>query len=213
MANVDKCETDGYTRVVNVDGVKSVVAAAKKVNARVVFFSSSYVFDGSKTDAYTVWDLPMPSQQYGLQKLMGEIAVLNSDKRNVVIRTVAVFGKEDKRKNFAYKIIDTLEQGNLVYVSLDQRVNPIHATKLASNSVNLVEDGFTGLVHIAGSDEVTKYDFALDIASSFQLNTDYVVGVMDKDIPHKATRPWNGCLAGCTENSYQSALETFYEQN
>src|ERR1035437_10240717 len=68
ISDVNRCENDGFTHIVNVNGVRNIVIEAKKINARVIFFSSSYVFDGKKKEPYTVWDVPRPIQQYGIQK-------------------------------------------------------------------------------------------------------------------------------------------------
>ena len=99
-----------------------------------------------------------------------------------------------------------------MFVSKTQRINPIHSEKLACHTVNLVEDGLSGLVHVAGSEEMSKYDFALDIAAKFQLDTTNLVGVETSTVPGKAARPLNGCLTGGVSSDYETSMELFYAQ-
>lgn len=211
ISNVDRCETDGYTRKVNVDGVKKIVVEAKKINARVVFFSSSYVFDGKKSSPYTVWDTPQPIQQYGIQKMIGEEFVLSSDKRNVVVRTIGVFGPEDKRHNFAYHVIDHILQKQEVRASTTQLMNPIHSESLAAATVQMVSDGFAGLLHIGGSEVISRYEWGYDIALRFGLNAELVIP--NGKLPVMDIRPVNGSLKNniSFDTDYNAELDRFYE--
>jgi dTDP-4-dehydrorhamnose reductase len=176
---------------------------------RVIFFSSSYVFDGNSAAPYTVWDTPHPLQQYGIHKLISEKAVL-SNQENVVIRTVGVFGDEDARKNFACQVLDSLSAGEPIHVPEDQTFNPIESNNLANLSVRMAESGFSGLLHIAGQEVVSKYDFALDVAQMFSLDRSMIHPVSG----HKrgtAIRPKNACLVNSVQaNNYEDSLRVFY---
>ena len=73
---VDACEGDPErARRVNTEGTRNIVDAARAVDARVVYFSTDYVFDGEKPDPYVETDTPNPKSEYGRSKLGGELAL------------------------------------------------------------------------------------------------------------------------------------------
>lgn len=149
-------------RTVNVDGMLNVLQAAESVNARVVFYSSGYVFDGESGQPYRTDDIPNPINEYARQKLEVEKATLLGP-RNTVIRTMGVYGVDEKRMNFAYRVLDTVASGETIYVPSDQWMNPITSDNLAEISVDLVTLSVHGILHIAGDHPVTKYQFAQDL--------------------------------------------------
>ncbi|HXS99842.1 MAG TPA: sugar nucleotide-binding protein, partial [Elusimicrobiota bacterium] len=84
---VDYCERHpAETRRVNVDGTLNVARACREIGARMIFYSSDYVFDGSK-GVYTEEDAVSPINEYGRQKAETERGVLALDGRHIVIRT------------------------------------------------------------------------------------------------------------------------------
>lgn len=211
VSNVDYCEqSPEISYAVNVAAIKHLVKYSDANNTRLIFFSSSYVFNGNQDRPYTIYDSPMPLNMYGQQKLIAEKDILNGCEKNIVVRTIGVFGKEDARKNFGYKVVDNISLGKLVRVPTNQLLNPILSDDLASLTVKAVESDYRGLLHIAGQEEVSKYDFAVDIAKTFGLPVQSI-------IPHninvgKALRPANGCLQNSftTECNYLESLQRFF---
>src|SRR5574342_795274 len=92
--NVDKCETEPYAFDVNLTGTLRFVEECQRRDIRVVFYSSSYVFDGAKGVPYTEDDCPRPLNRYGSFKLEVEGYVLNNP-YGLVVRTISVFGDDD----------------------------------------------------------------------------------------------------------------------
>ena len=213
MTNVDRCEREGNARRINVGGIKNLLEVVGQ-NVKVVFISSSYVFDGSKNDPYDIWDIPMPIQQYGIQKLLAENIVLSGGPENMVVRTCGIVGNETARKNFAYQVFDKLGRGEEFKAYSDQLLAPIHAESLANSMVEMVRDGVCGLVHINGNEIVTKYEFAYDIASNL-LGYDYARKIKPTtagESPQPALRPYNACLKNTTfiPTSYEEMLGKLY---
>ena len=130
IADVNSCESYGASTV-NVRGSTNVVRLCEQFDSKLVFYSSSYVFDGTKDAPYTEKDEPSPIQQYGVQKLTMEDLISQSDLDYVIIRTVGVFGTERKKKNFAKQVISSVFAGKTVYAPDDQWMNPILSDDLA----------------------------------------------------------------------------------
>src|SRR5205814_1282635 len=115
IANVDKCE-DATTSIVNVRGVTTVLRLCEQFESKLVWYSSSYVFDGLNSVSYKENDLVNPIQNYGKQKLVMENLIIQSDLPHLVIRTVGVFGKERKKKNFVKQVVSSVFAGQDVFV-------------------------------------------------------------------------------------------------
>lgn len=212
ITNVDLCETDTSARKVNVDAVNFLVEYSLSYPCRLIFFSSSFVFDGKLRDrAYSTYDRPMPLNEYGIQKLLSERAVLGSGAHNIVVRTVGVFGQDETRKNFGFQVVDNINMGKEMEVANDQFINPILSDDLALSTIRAAELGYVGILHIAGSEEVSKYEFALDIARVFELPSALIKQVPTVGLHKKANRPKNGCLNNSvvSEITYTKSLERF----
>ena len=98
--NVDECEKNpDSTFPVNVTGVQNVVEAANHVNARLIYFSTDYIFDGVN-GPYNESEPPNPICEYGKQKVCAEHYILSSCKDFLIIRTTVVYGWEQQQKNF-----------------------------------------------------------------------------------------------------------------
>lgn len=209
-SNADDCESLSYTRQTNITGIFNVVDAAVVVKAKIVFYSSSYVFDGQQLEPYTVYDGVSPLQQYGVHKIIGESKVLSNPTGNLVIRTVGVFGQEVAGKNFAYQVLNACSRKEEMRVPDNQIMNPINNVHLATASIALVDSGFSGLAHIAGNLPVTKHQFALDIANEFGYRGDNIF--VDNSEKGKAHRPHNGCLKSNIECDYFDGIRMFHDK-
>ena len=192
IAHVDRCEESAGTDVVNVRGAITVLRLCESFNAKLVYFSSSYVFDGTKKEPYTTQDETHPINKYGVQKETVERAILTSDAQYVIIRTVGVYGTERLKKNFAKQVISAIFSVKQVYAPSDQTMNPILSTELARLSIRLA-DKYQGLFHVAGDTCLSKYDFAVKIAEKFGLQKLIIPRTTD-EMNQKAPRPKNGCL-------------------
>lgn len=185
FTNVDYADK---ARNINVDGMMNVLRSAESTMSRVVFYSSGYVFDGKGKPPYTTKDVPNPINEYAKQKLEVEKMVLQNP-RNTVIRTMGVYGVDEKRQNFAYRVLDTVSAGQKIYVPSDQWMNPILASDLAEISVDLVTLLVSGLLHVAGNTPVTKYQFALDLVREAHLNDGLVIPKTSEQMNQSAPRP------------------------
>lgn len=191
IAHVDKCEDLG-TNLVNIRGMITVLRLCEQFESKLVWFSSSYVFDGKSDIPYPTTADTCPINNYGLQKETVERTILKSDAKFVIVRTVGVFGEERKKKNFGKQIISAIFNGKKVFVPTDQFMNPILSIDLAKITVKLAERE-NGLFHVASDTCVSKYEFAYKIAKYFSLEG-LIVGVTSDEMKQRAPRPKMGAL-------------------
>src|SRR5207249_9437480 len=96
-ADVDRCERDPDTAFeVNAKGTRRVAEGAAKANARLIYISTDYVFDGKKTEPYTERDPVNPLNVYGHSKLLGEQEALAICPDTLIIRTSWLYGANGK---------------------------------------------------------------------------------------------------------------------
>lgn len=191
ITNVDKCENSG-TNHTNVLGATTVLRLCEQFESKLVFFSSSYVFDGKSETPYLPSAEKQPINNYGVQKSVVEDLILKSTAKFVIVRTVGVFGVEKSKKNFAKQVISTTFAGRKIFVPNDQYMNPIISDDLARITTQLA-DKHNGLFHVAGDISLSKYDFAIRIARYFGLEGN-VVGISSDEMKQVAHRPRMGSL-------------------
>lgn len=165
FTDVDGCEVDkARAWAVNVEGTRSVVRAARAVNAYLVYVSTDYVFDGER-GMYKEFDTPNPVNYYGLTKLVGEEVVRSSDILYAVIRPSAIYGVGGSKKSFAEYVAERLVRGEEVRALADQYVSPTYNVFLAESIAKILEARFLGTLHVAG-ERMSRYEFALKIAEA-----------------------------------------------
>lgn len=146
---------------VNGTGAGIVAEAAAAVDAKVLFVSSDYVFDGSKTTPYLETDQTGPVSAYGISKLAGEVATMNANRRSFVVRSSWLFGINGG--NFVDTMIRLGSTQKQVLVVSDQTGCPTYTWHLAYGLVRLLDSDAYGIHHMAGSGHCTWYDFAREI--------------------------------------------------
>ena len=194
--HVDACENT-RTDSINVDGLKQVVLISAIFDAQLVFFSSSYVFDGKSHTAYKPMDDTYPVNRYGRQKEIIERCIQDLDElQYLIIRTVGVFGEESKPKNFVSQVVKAVAENKKIYVPTDQTMNPVYAMDLAKVVVHLSDRYTNEIFHVAGDKCISKYDFAIKVAYKLghKKPHELIIGVKTDDMKQIALRPSNGCL-------------------
>lgn len=190
--NVDGCEEDKENCWrINVIGVENLAHTARGVEAFLVHISTDYIFDG-KSGNYSEESLPNPLGYYGRSKLASENAVLISGAEYAIIRTMILYGvAEQVRPNFVTWLIDKLSRGESVTIVDDQLGHPTLADDLALAIRRIVQLKKTGVFHIAGSDCIDRYHFALKVADIFGLDKNLIKPVKTEELHQKAPRPLN----------------------
>jgi dTDP-4-dehydrorhamnose reductase len=172
--NVDKCETEKeHTWKVNVEGTRNIALACAKTNSKLVYISTDYVFDGEKGN-YTEKDKPNPINYYGITKLEGEKQVTQHCKNYAILRTSVLYGWHPWKQNFATWIISKLKQQQKITVVEDHYNTPTLADNLAEMAVEVAMKDLRGVYHASGRERMSRYEFAKQIAKTFNLNSDLI---------------------------------------
>ncbi len=157
--NVDQAEREpARAHAVNGQGTRWVAQAAKAVEARLIFVSTDYVFDGTKTTPYHEQDEPRPLNQYGLSKYEGEQAVLTLCPGALVVRTAWLFGHEGP--NFVKTITKLAQERPTLEVVADQRGCPTYAEDLSRALRDLALGDLEGVCHVTNGGDCSWYELA-----------------------------------------------------
>ena len=195
---VDRAETEPeLAHAVNASGAENVALACSRVGARLIHFSTNFVFDGRLARPYIEKDEANPLGVYGGSKLAGERAVLAALPESLVIRTAAVFGDRGsaiKGGSFPERIVERARRGEGIRVVCDQRVNPTYARDLALAAITLAAGNLFGLIHVVADGCCGWDEFARATLEVCGVDAS-VVGVASAEGAAPAARPLNGCLA------------------
>ncbi|MCG9966767.1 NAD(P)-dependent oxidoreductase [Pelotomaculum terephthalicicum JT] len=194
MPDVEACEKNpALCYGINVDGTRNVLTAASEISAKVVFFSTDYLFDGA-AGPYAETERPKPLNIYGKAKNEAEQLIRQSACPHLIVRTSVVYGYEKQGKNFVVRLSARLRRGEKVKAPIDQLSTPTYAPNLCAIIKELVERDKEGTYHIAGPELMNRYDFALLAAEIFGLERGLIVPATTEELGQQAPRPLRGGL-------------------
>ena len=149
-------------RAVNVDGTRNIAEAAKAIDAKMIYLSTDYVFDGKGTRPWQPDDKNFaPLNYYGLTKLEGETAVSELLTKFFIVRIAWVFGLNGK--NFIKTMINVGKTHDTVRVVNDQIGTPTYTKDLAVLLVDMAETDKYGYYHATNEGGyISWYDFCCE---------------------------------------------------
>jgi dTDP-4-dehydrorhamnose reductase len=176
---------------VNILGPRNLGRACAAIGARLVHYSSDYVFDGLKRLPYCESDRPAPLSVYGISKLGGEHAALAASDRHMVLRVASLFGSAGsagKGGNFVELIVKRAREGQPVEVVDDMIMSPTYTLDLAEMTWTLLDrEAPGGLYHVTNSGTASWYEFARKFLSLLDLPAPKAIRSADR--PAKIRRP------------------------
>jgi dTDP-4-dehydrorhamnose reductase len=160
FTNVDLCETERDQALrINAEAPCVVAEICQDKNARLVHFSTDYVFDGEKREPYTESDPANPISVYGESKRAGEKFVLQTGDRHLVVRVSWVFGPD--RPSFIDGIIKRARESNYVDAIADKFSTPTYTRDIAQMLPQFFELNVEGgILHFANSGECSWQEYA-----------------------------------------------------
>jgi dTDP-4-dehydrorhamnose reductase len=191
-------EAEEAAFAINGRGAGNVAAAAAKIEARIVHFSTDYVFDGAKGAPYVESDQPAPLSAYARTKLAGEEAVAAANKRHFIVRSAGLFGIGGR--NFVETMLRLAEAQNEVTVVRDQVSSPTYTWHLAYGIVRLIEGIEYGIHHMAASGQCSWYEFAREIFEQAQVEC-RVLSITSEEFGAAAPRPAFSALVSQREHA------------
>ncbi|PFC15291.1 dTDP-4-dehydrorhamnose reductase [Bacillus cereus] len=190
---VDKSEDDKeLCWNVNVEGTKYLATAAKKLNAKFVYISTDYVFDGEGTHTFVETDAPNPVGYYGLTKYEGEKVVRSLIDNNFIVRISWVFGINGN--NFIKTMIRLGETRNELNVVGDQIGSPTYTYDLARLLVDMVVTEKYGTYHATNEGFCSWAEFAQEIFEIAGQDVK-VNSITTEEYPTRAVRPKNSRMS------------------
>jgi len=214
---VDKAEQEPDAAAdVNSRGAANVARACPEVGARLVHFSTNYVFDGKSSHPYTEADDPHPLSVYGRSKRDGELRVLEEMPTALVIRSSGLFGHGGsavKGGSLPDRLLARARDGERLQVVDDQRLNPTFTGHLADASIAALAAGSTGILHLVAAGCCSYHEFAIELFRVAGLEAD-VGSVATNQGGTAAVRPLNGCLVSSRAEplpSWQDGLRAYWQ--
>jgi len=200
---VDKAEDEkDLCYLVNVEGTRAVAEAAKEINAKVVYVSTDYVFDGLGQEPHSEEKEPNPINYYGYTKEQGEKIVRELIDKHFIVRTSWVYGLNGN--NFVRTMLKLAESRNEINVVSDQIGAPTYTKDLAEFVVKLVQTNSYGTYHGVNEGYCSWHKFAISIFEKSVIDMK-VNPISSDDYPTKAKRPLNSRLS--KENSDKSGID------
>lgn len=191
--NVDGAEREpALAQAVNVQGTAAVARAASAVRARLIYVSTDYVFDGTKTTPYTERDAAHPINAYGASKYEGERTALSLCADTLVVRTAWLYGTAGQ--NFVTTIMRLAAEKPVLDVVADQRGCPTNADDLARALADLLVSDLSGICHVTNTGDCTWHEFAEAIVGLMGLST-HVRPITTAQAGRLAKRPAYSVLA------------------
>lgn len=230
---VDKAESEPeLAYAINAEALKVIGDEARRIGARVIHFSTDYVFDGTSSTPYLETDATKPVSVYGASKLAGELALEESAAAYMIFRTSWVYGAWGK--NFLKTILKLSEEREHLSVVADQHGAPTWSRDLAEMTAHVIrrcEDvsaqddeqpleavaGLNGVYHAAGAGETTWYEFASEaIRLQRERRPDQrpveIKAITTAEYPTPARRPANSRLnCGKLEEKFGWCMMDWHE--
>ena len=193
-----------------------MASICKNKGAKFVTYSTDYVFDGKKGQAYKENDQKSPLQIYGLSKACGETSILHVYlKGSLIIRTCAVYGGREgsraKGGNIVLTILKQAREKEYLEMSYDQTVNPTYSKDLAKGTFDLInKDPEPGIYHLASEGQCNWYEFASECLKIIGSNKE-IRKIEASKIDPNLKRPTFTALANTRAKALGVRLPTWQE--
>lgn len=219
LTDLSYCEKNpDKAYLVNAAGTYNVALGARSVGAKLIYLSTSDVFDGTKNEPYAPEDVPNPTTVYGRSKHLGETAVMGMLDDYIIMRISWMFGGGQERDNkFVGKL---LRQGPVseIRAVTDKRASPSWAKDIVEAIQKLIQEDARGIYHVGGG-VATKYDMAKEIVSimgwdtkvieahSSDFPSPYRIGNNESMPQSTLVRPWRDSLREYIETEWRMSRE------
>jgi dTDP-4-dehydrorhamnose reductase len=159
FTNVDLAQKEREQAfLVNAEAPRVLAEICRDKSARLIHFSTDYVFDGEKEEPYREEDPPQPVSVYGESKREGEKSVLQTDDRHLVVRVSWVFGPD--RLSYVDQMIERARENENVAAVADKFSTPTYTHDIAEMLLPILAEPPTGILHIANTGQCTWQEYA-----------------------------------------------------
>ena len=184
---VDKAESDWISAYkTNSLGPRNLSIVANELNVPIIHFSTDYVFDGTKSSPYTIFDTPRPLSNYARSKFYGEQFVRQLAQKYFLIRLSWVFGPGIQ--NFISKVITWSKDKSTLKIVVDEVSSPTYTADVVKATINLFESKIFGLYHFCNQDSCSRFEWAQFILEQIKW-PGKLLETTNKEFNLPATRP------------------------
>lgn len=188
QAELEKAKPDivihaaGYTKVDEAENEidKAIISNVRTTgnlrilfNGKIVYVSTSYVFDGQAENPYSEDDEPNPLGRYAWSKLGGEQALtvlgMEDPRKQLIVRTISLFGPDGN--DFVSSVRQQFEEGEPFHLPDSLLSSPTYYEYLAEGIVSAINKDVSGILNICGRDTVSRYVWGLEIAKVFRYDS------------------------------------------
>lgn len=191
MTQVDDCEVNKpLCWEVNVKATENLAQWSERLDAKFIYLSTDFVFDGQQT-LYQETDVPHPISYYGKSKYTAEQILQKMNLDWAIVRTILVYGYAEamQRSNIVSWVIQSLKEGKNIKVVNDQLRMPTFADDLARGIVMLLHKKGSGIYNMSGINQLSVYQFAQKVAQVWQLSTHLIEPTSSKTLNQIGKRP------------------------
>merc|ERR1712232_260014 len=181
-------EAKDRVHAINVAGPAAVAAATRRIGAKLVVYSTDYVWDGT-VGPYSENTPPCAINVYGQSKIEMEEKLMAIDSTILILRTTVVYGPEKQGKNFIYQLCRNIAAGSRMRVVTDQISSPTYNKDLALLTRLLVQQRACGMFNACGEELLSRHDFALAAAAALGLDSSLIEPCLTSETSQKARRP------------------------
>jgi dTDP-4-dehydrorhamnose reductase len=187
--NVDWCEDNPtQAQAINVQASALLAQSATELNSAFIYISTDAIFDGA-SGRYVETDQPTPLNIYAKSKLAGEQESMRLHPAALVVR-VNIYGwNAQEKQSLAEWVLVRLQAGNDVPGFADVFFTPILVNHLVPILFAMLQHKLTGIYHVAGSERVSKFEFAQRVATTFGFDPAQITPCHVKDMKLIAPRP------------------------
>ncbi len=204
-------------RKINADGTRYIAEVCKKLDIKMMYISTDYVFDGEGERPWEPDDDRQPLNAYGISKYEGEVAVQDNLEKYFIVRIAWVFGVNGK--NFIKTMLNLGKTHDTLTVVSDQIGSPTYTYDLAVLLVQMIQSDKYGIYHATNEGLCSWYEFAVEIFKQAEMNVN-VIPVSSEEYKSKAKRPHNSRMSKDKLEangfkrlpSWQNALERYLKE-
>lgn len=216
--NVDQAEYEiDEAFKINAELVKFLIEHCERAQAKLIHFSTDYVFNGKKENPYTENDITGPLNIYGKSKVKGEKYLLDSEYKNYIIARISwLYGKGGK--NFIQTIINLSKIKSVLPIVNDQKGSPTYTEDVVNIIQKLIKEEYTGLIHASNDEFTTWFDLSNVIKENLKLEIE-IQPCSSEDFKRPAVRPKNSCLdtnklkaLGIKNRNWKEALTSYLKE-
>ncbi|MEA2030537.1 MAG: dTDP-4-dehydrorhamnose reductase [candidate division Zixibacteria bacterium] len=227
--DVESCESNSeLAMAVNVDGTENVARACREVGARMIYFSTDYVFDGEKGSAYVESDIPNPQTVYGRSKFNGEKVLAVTLDNYVICRLAWLYGEHGTNfvrtmVKLGYEQQQAVQRGeNITPLKVvdDQIGNPTWTVEIVQQVLAVMESDISGILHCSSEGETSWYGFAKAVFEYLEMSVQ-IRSCTSNEFPQFAHRPRMSSLINSRleqadlnrMRNWRESLEAFLREN